>query len=593
MYYEDSIIDEVRSRNDIVQIIGTYVKLKRAGSNYQGLCPFHSEKTPSFSVSPSRQTYKCFGCGKGGNVFTFLMEYENLSFPEALRNLADRVGIQLPQAELSEEARRQADLRTNLLELYKKAATFYYRKFYSEDGKFAREYIVGRGLSAETMKNFGIGYSDGSLYKYLKEEGYRDEFLAKSGLFTFDEKRGVNDKFFNRVMFPIFDTNGKVIAFGGRVMGDGLPKYLNSPETLIFDKSRNLYGMHLARRTKQPYMLLCEGYMDTIALHQAGFDNAVASLGTSLTGMQAKLLSRYTKEVVITYDSDGAGQKAASRAIPILAEAGIRTRVLNMSPYKDPDEFIKALGKEAYEERIREASASFTYEVEVLRGKYNLDDPRDITQFQTDVANRILEFSEDIERTNYMKAFCRDYNVDYKEFRALFNKLGAQAEFKKVERTTFSPEFADERKIAKSDTAARKSQRIVLTRCSEEPELIAKVKPFLSPDDFDEGTYRDVARILFEQYEKTGKVDPSGIISRFESKEEQTLVAELCETRLVENTEGAEARRKEFADSVRNIIAESLDRKKEAAMAAGKGDEMMQYIKQKKDLEKVRRNLME
>ena len=221
MYYEDSIIDEVRSRNDIVQIIGTYVKLKRAGSNYQGLCPFHSEKTPSFSVSPSRQTYKCFGCGKGGNVFTFLMEYENLSFPEALRNLADRVGIQLPQAELSEEARRQADLRTNLLELYKKAATFYYRKFYSEDGKFAREYIVGRGLSAETMKNFGIGYSDGSLYKYLKEEGYRDEFLAKSGLFTFDEKRGVNDKFFNRVMFPSNDAQGECIAFGGRVIGDG------------------------------------------------------------------------------------------------------------------------------------------------------------------------------------------------------------------------------------------------------------------------------------------------------------------------------------------------------------------------------------
>ena len=593
MYYEDSIIDEVRSRNDIVQIIGSYVKLKRAGSNYQGLCPFHSEKTPSFSVSPSRQTYKCFGCGKGGNVFTFLMEYENLSFPEALRTLAERVGIQLPKAELSEEARRQADLRANLLELYKKAATYYYRKFYSEDGKYARDYIIGRGLSAVTMKNFGIGYSDGTLYRYLKEEGYRDEFLAKSGLFTFDEKRGVNDKFFNRVMFPIFDTNGKVIAFGGRVMGDGLPKYLNSPETLIFDKSRNLYGMHLARRTKQPYMLLCEGYMDTIALHQAGFDNAVASLGTSLTGMQAKLLSRYTKDVVITYDSDGAGQKAASRAIPILSEAGIRTRVLNMSPYKDPDEFIKALGKEAYEERIKEASASFTYEVEVLRSKYDLNDPKQETQFETDVANRILEFSEDIERTNYMKAFCRDYNVDYKEFRSFFNKLGAKAEFKKTEKTAFTPEFADERKAAKADTAVRKSQRIVLTRCAEEPEWISKIQPYLTADDFEEGTYREVARILFEQFGRTGKVDPAGIISRFESKEEQTLAAELCETRLVENTDGAEERRKEFADSVRNILTESLDRKKEAAQAAGNGTEMLQIVKQKKELDKIRMKLMQ
>lgn len=593
MYYEENIIDEVRSRNDIVSLIGTYVTLKRAGSNYQGLCPFHSEKTPSFSVSPSRQMYKCFGCGKGGNVITFLMEYENLSFPEALQSLAERAGMTLPKTEMSEEGRRQADLRMKLLELYKKAATYYYRRFYSDAGKYAREYIVNRGLSPETMKNFGIGYSDGTLYSYLKEEGYQDSFLSHSGLFTFDEKRGVNDKFFNRVMFPIFDANGKVIAFGGRVLGDGLPKYLNSPETTIFDKSRNLYGLHLARRTKQPYMLLCEGYMDTIALHQAGFDNAVASLGTSLTGMQAKLISRYTKDVIITYDSDGAGHNAANRAIPILAEAGIRTRVLNMSPYKDPDEFIKALGRDEYVARIEKAAASFSFELQVIQSKFNLNDPKDMTSFEEAVAERILEFSEDIERTNYMKAFCRDYNIDLNEFRSLFNKIGAKAEFARYEKKTAVPEFADERKNEKNDSGVKKAQRIVLTRCTDDPGLLEKLMRYLSPEDFEAGTYREVASMLFTQYRDRGAVDPSAIISRFESKEEQSLAAELCDTRLVENTTGSAEQKKELAESVQRILSESLDRKKAAALAAGDGAAMMKYANQKKDLLKVKQQLMQ
>ena len=594
MYYEDSIIDEVRSRNDIVSVIGSYVSLKKAGTNYQGLCPFHSEKTPSFNVNPSRQIYKCFGCGKGGNVITFLMEYDSLSFPEALQNLAERVGMTLPKTEMSEQARREADLRSKMLELYKTAATYYYRRFYSDAGKYAREYIVNRGLSQDTMKNFGIGYSDGTLYRYLKEEGYQDSFLAKSGLFTFDEKRGVNDKFFNRVMFPIFDQNGKVIAFGGRVLGDGLPKYLNSPETSIFDKSRNLYGLHLARRTKQPYMLLCEGYMDTISLHQAGFDNAVASLGTSLTGMQAKLLSRYTKDVVITYDSDGAGQTAANRAIPILEEVGIRTRVVNMSPYKDPDEFIKALGKEAYEERIREATGSFNFEVQVMRSGFDMTNPKDVTAYQKSVAKRILSYPDALERTNYMKAFCRDYNVEYEEFRALVNKMGAEADFQPTEKKPAVPEFADERKTGQEDTVIRKAERIILTRCSFDPELIDKVRQVLKPEDFSEGTYREVASLMFSQYERTKKIDPSGIISRFEAKEDQTLVAEICDTALIENTVGEEEIRKEFADSVIRVYLESLERKKDAATKAKDAKTLQEIMKlrQKKELDRIKSRLV-
>ena len=593
MYFEDKVIDEVRSRNEIVGVIGSYVSLKRAGSNYQGLCPFHSEKTPSFSVNPARQTYKCFGCGKGGNVFTFLMEYENISFPEAVEQLAGRVGMTLPRVSLSEEAKAAADRREKLLLLYKKAATYYYRMFYSDAGKYAREYITGRGLSPETMRNFGIGYSDGSLYRYLKEEGYEDAFLSKSGLFTFDEKRGVNDKFFNRVMFPIFDRNGKVIAFGGRVMGDALPKYLNSPETEIFDKGRNLYGLHLARKTKQPYMLLCEGYMDTIALHQAGFDNAVASLGTSLTGMQAKLLSRYTKEVVITYDSDGAGQAAANRAIPILSEAGIKTRVLNMAPYKDPDEFIKALGREAYEERIRLASASFDFEVKVIQSKHDLNDPQEKTKFQKEVAERILQFSEDIERTNYIEAFCRDYGFDRKEFRSFVNKLGAQNEFRKAAAETLPvTETRQEKQMAESDTASRKSQRIILTRCIDEPQLIKEIRAHVGPEDFEEGTYRMVAEQVFAQFEKDGKTDPSAIISRFENKEDQTLAAEICETRIALSDISPEDRKKELADSIIRLLRDSLERKQNDAVARGDASAVMECVRRRKELEQMKKTIM-
>lgn len=592
MYYDEKLIDEIRSRNEIVGVIGGYVSLKRAGSNYQGLCPFHSEKTPSFSVNPARQTYKCFGCGKGGNVFTFLMEYENITFPEAVESLAGRVGITLPKYNMTEEARRAADRRERMFELYKKAATYYYRMFYSEKGKFAKEYIEKRGLSPETMKNFGIGYSDGSLYRYLKEEGYDDAFLAKSGLFTFDERRGVNDKFFNRVMFPIFDRNGKVIAFGGRVMGDALPKYLNSPETDIFDKGRNLYGLHLARKTRQPYMLLCEGYMDTIALHQAGFDNAVASLGTSLTGMQARLLSRYTKDVVITYDSDGAGQAAANRAIPILAEAGIRAKVLNMSPYKDPDEFIKALGREAYEERIRNASTSFVFEVKVIEQRHDLNDPQDKTAFQTEVAERILGFTEDIERTNYIDAFCRDYGFDRKEFRSLVNKLGAQNEFRAAAKETVPiPEDRAEKAVQGPDSAVRKSQRIILTRCIDEPELTNLIREYLGPEDFEEGTYRSVAELVFDQYRKEGKIDPSAIISRFDAKEEQTLVAEICETGAALREASAEERKKELADSIIRLAKDSLDRKKNEAVKKGAAAEILELAKKRKELEQIRTKL--
>ena len=344
-YYSDELVEEVRSANDIVDVISGYVRLQQKGRDYFGLCPFHNERTPSFSVSQGKQMYYCFGCGAGGNALTFLMQYENATFQEALEILAQKAGIELPKYEMSGKERQEADKRARLLEINKAAAKYFYAQLRMEQGRQGMEYFANRGLSPEIMKKFGLGYSNkfsDDLYQYLRKQGYEDSILKDSGLVTIEESKGGRDKFWNRVMFPIMDVNHRVIGFGGRVMGQGEPKYVNSPETMIFDKSRNLYGLNIARSSRRPGILLCEGYMDVIALHQAGFDNAVASLGTSFTQGHASLLKRYAKEVYCTFDSDGAGTKAALRAIPILKDAGISVKIISMKPYKDPDEFIRS-----------------------------------------------------------------------------------------------------------------------------------------------------------------------------------------------------------------------------------------------------------
>lgn len=363
MYYPEELIEEVRTRNDIVEVISGYVRLQKKGSNYFGLCPFHNEKSPSFSVSPGKQMYYCFGCGAGGNVITFLMEYENQTFPEAVRTLAQRAGIALPEADDSKEARQADSRRAKLLEINKEAAKYFYYQLRTERGSVGMEYLRKRELSDETMNHFGLGYANkysNDLIQYLKSKGYSEDLIRDAGLCNVDEKHGMYDKFWNRVMFPIQDINHRVIGFGGRVMGDGKPKYLNSPETEIFDKSRNLYGLNFARTSRKGNVILCEGYMDVIAMHQAGFTQAVASLGTAFTSGQASLLRRYANEILLSYDSDGAGVNAALRAIGILKEAGMTGRVINLEPYKDPDEFIKALGGEEFQKRLDHAENSFS-----------------------------------------------------------------------------------------------------------------------------------------------------------------------------------------------------------------------------------------
>ncbi len=525
-YYSDELIEEVRSRNDIVDVIGGYVRLQKKGSSYFGLCPFHNEKTGSFSVTPSKQMFYCFGCGAGGNVFTFLMKYENYTFGEAMQTLADRVGIELPKQELSEAQKREADERSRLLEINKEAAKYFYALLRNPRGERAYGYFKNRQLSDETMQKFGLGYSDqysDDLYRYLRKKGYDDEILKKSGLVTIDEVRGGHDKFWNRAMFPIMDVHNRVIGFGGRVMGEGEPKYLNSPETRIFDKSRNLYGLNIARTSRRNQLLLCEGYMDVISLHQAGFDNAVASLGTALTSGHANLLKRYTKEVYLTYDSDGAGVKAALRAIPILKEVGITTKVINMRPYKDPDEFIKALGADEYQKRIDEAENSFLFEIRILNEQYDMNDPASKTAFFNETAQKLLGFSEELERNNYIQAVAEKYFVTVEELKKLVNNLAIKGGIVKAP----TPLKSGINENKKKEDGMKQSQKLLLTWLIEDTRLFKTIEGLITPEDFTEELYHRVAEKLFEQYKTEGAVNPAQIVSMEAGEEEQREIASL------------------------------------------------------------------
>lgn len=583
MRYSEDLIEEIRMKNDIVDVISGYVKLQRKGSSYFGLCPFHNEKSPSFSVSPSKQMYYCFGCGAGGNVFTFLMEYENFTFVEALRVLAERAGVELPQLEYSKEAKAQADLKATLLEVNKLAAKYYYYQLRREGGATAMAYLKGRELSDETINQFGLGYSDkfsDDLYRYLKSKNYSDDILRESGLFNVDERRGMYDKFWNRVIFPIMDVNNRVIGFGGRVMGDAKPKYLNSPETKIFDKSRNLYGLNLARVSRKKNLIICEGYMDVIAMHQAGFNNAVASLGTALTSQQASLLKRYTDEVLIIYDSDEAGTKATLRAIPMLKTVGLSTKVINLRPYKDPDEFIKNLGKEAFQERLDHGMNSFLFELKALEGNYDMDDPQGKTDFYKETARKLLRFEDELERGNYMQAVAATYGISTEDLRKMVNRLALRGAGIPE---PVKPKSGLNRTREKQD-GFEMSQKLMLTWMTSYPELFGEIAKYISPEDFTKPLYHTVAKMLFEQYE-TGQLNPAQLLNYFTDNEEQKEVAAVFNATIPLETD--EERKKALLDVVCRMKEDSIAHRT-ASLEPTDMQGLMKLMQSKKELEDLK-----
>ena len=527
--YTEEQIEQVRSANDIVDVIGASVRLKRSGSGYVGLCPFHSEKSPSFSVNPARQMYKCFGCGVGGNVITFVMEYENYSFPEAMESLAERAGITLPKQEMTAKQKQEENLRSTLLEINAKAARYYYATLKSPQGKLGLEYLRGRQLSDETILRFGLGYAGqggGELYRYLRHEGYDDRILRETGLFKMDE-RGVYDKFWNRVMFPIMDVNNRVIGFGGRVMGDAKPKYLNSPETKLFDKSRNLFGLNYAKQGKRKKFILCEGYMDVIALHQAGFSGAVASLGTAFTEQQANLLRRYTDEIYLTYDSDEAGVKAALRA-----------------------------------------------------KQHNLSDPEEKTKFVHGMARKLLVFEDKVQRDSYLEALSAKYSVPKEDLRSLVIRYSNMEPEGYREVMEERHEQSRRKAIRKDPEGMAYTYRLFLSWLIEQPALYEQVKHIVHVEDFLEEPYRQVAGLLYEQLER-GQAEPAQIISRFEDVEEQRMVAGMFQTTLSAKMDNRE-KEKAVNELIHRIKERSIEHQTRTLTDFS---QLQDLVRQKKELE--------
>ena len=608
MYYPQEIIDQVIAANDIVSVIGEHVHMKRSGSGYMGLCPFHNEKSPSFSVSPGKQVYHCFGCGESGNVVTFVMKYENATFQEALKILADRAGIKLPEAQYSEESKKKNEQRDRLFAINKDAATYYFRLLRSPRGRRGMDYFRQRQLSDETLNRFGLGFADGAdsdLVAYLRKRGYADEDILLSGVAAFDEKRGLHDKFWNRVMYPIMDVTNRVIGFGGRVMGDGKPKYLNSPETPIFDKSHNLYGLNLAKRSRCGYFILCEGYMDVIAMHQAGFSQAVASLGTSFTEGQAQILKRYVPTVLLSYDSDGAGVKAAMRNIGILHSAGLTGKVVDLRPYKDPDEFMKGAGKEEFQKRLDNAENSFLYQIRQMQTNYDLSDPAAQTRFYHEIARRLCEFDDEIERENYTKKMADLYFIPLETLRrevASYQMAGGAQTLQTRQLQRQKPvNLTEGKRRGKLEEAKRRNERLLLTWISDDPAVYPQLRPYLRAEDFAEGVYRTAAGRYFEILDKRygdalqveagtlpeGSASPAAAVACFDSEEEQKEAAQLFETRM-DGVQTKEEREKALKDVILSVKRNALEQS--MLSLQGNPNALQTIVKLKKqiaDLEKL------
>ncbi len=445
MAFPPAFLDELAVRNPIEDVVGQYVNLKRSGANMFGLCPFHGEKTASFSVAPDKGIYYCFGCHKGGSAINFMMEIEGLSYPDAVRALAKRAGMEVPEDEQYQSRYRQQE---RLWALHKEAARFFHAKLYAPEGAAALKYAMDRGMPKSTLTTFGIGYAPDSwtsLVDTLRKKGYTDQELRDSGLVTVSRKNGnLFDRFRDRLMFPIIDVRGNVIGFGGRIMkkDDNAAKYLNSPETLIFNKRKNLFGLNLAKKTKLNYLILVEGYMDAIALHQHGFDCAVASLGTSLTEEHAVLLSRYTEQVVLIYDGDEAGQRAAQRAIPMLEKAGLQVKVLQMKDAKDPDEYLKKFGADKFKNLLNESSSRVEYQLNAIRRKYDLRIDEQRVKFITEAAEFISTLSNAVQREVYGTRAAEAAGISFEAMKIEANKAYKRRiarEKKKQERRDLSP----------------------------------------------------------------------------------------------------------------------------------------------------------
>ena len=533
MAFSEAFLTELADRNDIVDVVGSYVHLgKKSGANLFGLCPFHSEKTPSFSVSPDKQIYHCFGCGKGGGVISFVMEIEGLSFPEAVEFLAKRAGMPMPEQENDREAQR----RSRMLALNKEAARFFHSQLKAPSGARGQEYMAGRKITPATATSFGLGYAPDSwdtLRLALKAKGYTDQELLDADLVRAGKSGSYYDTFRNRLMFPVIDVRGNVIGFSGRILGDGEPKYLNTKETLVFNKGKNLFALNLAKKSKSGYILLVEGNVDVVSLHQAGFDSAVASLGTSLTPEQARLISRYTGEVILAYDNDGAGAKASQRAIGILEKLDLKTRLLRWEGAKDPDEYIKSRGAGAFRSLIERSESQIDYRLMNIRSRYDLDIPEQKVDYLKEATRLIASFPGSVERQVYSIRVAEAAGVSseavIKEAEGQRKRLlnGAQRDTERDSRPEVIAQ-PTERGMKYSDLGSAVAEEGVIRLLYLEPSLAPTAESSLKAEDFTSEPLRHIYAVLLARIREQRSVS-ADVLAEELSKEEISLLVRLLQ----------------------------------------------------------------
>lgn len=583
--YPDELIEEVRLNNDILEVIGEYVKLDKKGKDYFGLCPFHREKTPSFSVAPAKQMFYCFGCGKGGNVIQFIMYAENLDFVEAVKFLADRARIQLPE-DGSREAVEKARLRQVILNINKEAGRFFFNTLESEEGEKARAYLKMRGINNKTIVRFGLGYSPSGwdkLYNYLIENGYEESHIVKSGLVIRNKRGGYYDRFRERLMFPIFDIRGNVIGFGGRVLDSSMPKYMNSPETIVYNKRRNLYGLNFAKNSDSKKLIVVEGYMDVISLHQCGIINTVATLGTALTESQGRILLKYAEEVIISYDTDTAGQAATVRGLDLLNDIGCDVKVLTIPDGKDPDEFIRNNGVDEFKKLIENSATLVEYKIRNLKKQINTSTTEGKVKFLNKVADVLSKVDNSVEREMYIKKMADDYKITEE---SLYSEVYKRIKPKKDFKTTVINFESRNKNIGRNIKKTGRDkvihdERFILALLCLDNSLYKFVKDKLGVESFTNAENREIAKIVFERLGNNRGIVPGELLNLLEKDTANDF------TRIFNEECHCDDNKKAIMGKIRNIELYKIEKRQKEILELLKDEESLL----EGDVEKLKQEL--
>lgn len=539
--YSEEILNEVRQSNDIVDVISQYVHLKRSGRNYFGLCPFHNEKSPSFSVSPDKQIFHCFGCGVGGNVITFVSRIEGLNFVETVQMLAERANIQLPTLQNNGDTQKEI-LKDKVYKVNEFAAEYYHQNLYKPQAKMAQEYVKKRQLTNETLKSFRIGFSGkfDELYQELKKQGFQEQEILESGLVNKNERGQYIDRYRNRLMFPICDARGRVIAFGGRVLDDSKPKYINSPENVVYSKGRHLFGLNVAKKGDTKKILIVEGYMDVISLHQRGITNVVASLGTALTEQQGWLLRKNSEQIILSFDSDEAGIKAKLRSIEILQNMGCDLRVLQLEGAKDPDEYILKYGNMRFQNAVDKAFSVVEFKAKILKKELDLDNTNDKIKFLNEIAKLISKVDNTMEREVYIEKIVKEYDISKEAIYAEVNKLTYKND--KSEKILEKPKpVITHKKVEVQEVPPiikRRENTIISILLSGDLSVYEIIKQNIKAEDFQDEINREIAKKLYEEFEK-GNSNINGIIDNLSQEQQNQITMIMAEDYEIENLEKA------------------------------------------------------